>query len=125
LTENSTLISVALSVEPPLLHDVLIDLLASQPDIELIDCTMPFDASPPPPDQKAPDVMILSSRHPENDELPLHLLYSTPQCRVLALRNDARTSFLYELRPHRIFLGELSHDALLAAVRRAVGAETE
>ncbi len=78
---------------------------------------MPLDASPAPPSQKAPDVMILSSRQPENDELPVHLLYSAPQSRVLALRNDARTSFLYELRPYMLPLGELSCDALVAAVR--------
>jgi hypothetical protein len=105
------------------LHDVLLDLLASQPDIELIDCVLPFGASPP--DRKAPDVVIVSSRRPDDDELPVRLLYSAPGCRVLALRNDARTSFLYELRPHRVFIGELSHESLLAAVRGAAGGELE
>ena len=39
------------------------------------------------------------------------MLYRFPRARVLALSGDARRAFLYELRPHRTPLGELSREA--------------
>jgi DNA-binding NarL/FixJ family response regulator len=115
--ESPNLISVALSVETALLREVLLEILASEPDVELIDYVMPVPATSPVPDEKQPDVVILSSRDPEGDPLPVRLLFASPHSRVLALTTDARRSFLYELRPHRIFLGELSRGSLLAALR--------
>jgi DNA-binding NarL/FixJ family response regulator len=125
LTKNFTLISVALSVEPPLLHDVLRELLASEPDIELINFISPDEAQVSSAKTTQPDVVILSSSNPEDESLSIRLLFASPRSRVLALTTDGRCCFLYELRPHRIFLGELSRDALLAAVRGAMGAEHE
>jgi DNA-binding NarL/FixJ family response regulator len=117
---RSTLIHVALAVDAPLLRDVLLELLRAEPDIELIDCMLPTHArSPAEPAQ--PDVVILSTSDPDDDEVPVRLLRAAPRCRVLALRSDARASWLYELRPHRSSLGELSRDALLAALRGSAG----
>jgi hypothetical protein len=45
------------------------------------------------------------------------LLAARPQLRVLAISADGGESFLYELRPHKRLLGEISKETLLAAIR--------
>jgi hypothetical protein len=108
-------------VETRLLHDVLVNVLSSHGDIELIHCSVAPRAPLPTADGRVPDVLIMSSPDPDGDVRPLQLLHASPRCRVLTIRDDARISLLYEMRPHQTFLGELSHDALLAAVRGHAG----
>ena len=62
------------------------------------------------------DVVILGS---EGDELPergRRLLRSHPDAKVLTVRRDGKETFLHELRPVRIELGQMSKLALLAAI---------
>lgn len=103
------MIRVALLVQPPVLQSLIAGLLASDPDVRLVTA----DGLPP----EAPDVVVLTRADPENESAALDMLLRAPRSRVLALGADARRSVLYELRPHRVALGELSREALLAAVR--------
>jgi DNA-binding NarL/FixJ family response regulator len=112
----SLLINVAIAVDTRLLHDVLVDLLASHPGIQVTECLVPPSGAPELPEAVPPDVVIISSPHPGDDAVPIRLLHSAPRCRVLALASNARRAFLYELRPHRTALGELSRETLIAAV---------
>ena len=48
------------------------------------------------------------------------LLRAHPEVKVLAIRDDGRDTTLWELRPHRKRLGELSPTALRAAIHEAV-----
>ena len=47
------------------------------------------------------------------------LLEARPYTRLLAVGNEGRRSTLYELRPHREPLGEVSPDELMEAIRGA------
>jgi hypothetical protein len=107
------LIRVALLVQPPVLHGLIHSLLASDPEVRVVDDAA--DGSDPA------DVVVLSQTDPENDAVPLSMLQRAPRSRILALAADARRAVLYELRPHRSPLGELSRASLLAAVRGAPG----
>ncbi|HEU0302439.1 MAG TPA: hypothetical protein VFR37_23470 [Longimicrobium sp.] len=102
------MIRVALLVQPPVLHSLLAGMLADDPEVQVLD----GDAGPP----EAADVVVLSQTDPENEAAPVSMLLRSPRSRVLALGTDARRAVLYELRPHRTPLGELSRQALLAAV---------
>jgi DNA-binding NarL/FixJ family response regulator len=113
------LIRVALAVEPPVLRDVLREILASAPDLEVVDDAA---AGHPAGHPDAADVLVLSTEEPENEAAPAAMLFRFPRSRVLALSADARRAFLYELRPHRTTLGELGRERLLAAVRSAAEA---
>lgn len=104
------LITVALLVQPPVLHSLLVSLLATDPEIRVLD---------PAAEPSAADVVLLSQPDPENEAVPISMLLRSPRSRVLALGDDARRAVLYELRPHRAPLGELSREALLAAVHGA------
>lgn len=105
-----------------MLRDVLREILAQAPDVELLDGTPPSvdDAPETPPHA---DVVVITDRDPENETVPALMLYRFPRSRVLALSGDARHAFLYELRPHRTSLGELGRERLLAAVRAAAPGE--
>jgi hypothetical protein len=46
----------------------------------------------------------------------IRLLLDHPQLRILVVEGDGRTGSLWELRPHRIDLGELSPQQLIRAV---------
>lgn len=104
------MIRVALRVQPPVLHSLLVGLLSTDPEVQVLEDAAAAD------DANTADVVVLSQPDPENDSAALSMLYRSPRSRVLALGADARRSVLYELRPHRTPLGELSRESLLAAV---------
>ncbi|WP_420125871.1 hypothetical protein [Longimicrobium sp.] len=106
------MITVALRVQPPVLHSLLVSLLATDPEIRVLD---------PAAEPSLADVLLLSQPDPENEDVPVSMLIQSPRSRVLALGPDARRAVLYELRPHRTPLRELSREALLAAVHGASG----
>lgn len=120
LSRSLPLIRVALAVEPPVLRDVLREILAQAPDLVLLDGA-PVDDTREIPAHA--DVVVITDPSPENDTVPALMLYRSPRTRVLALSGDARHAFLYELRPHRTPLGELGRERLLAAVRAAAPGE--
>ena len=107
-TPDSALIRVALLVQPPVLRSLLVSLLATDPEVRVVDGT--------PENAASADVVVLSQTDPENEAVPISMLLRSPRSRVLALGADARRAVLYELRPHHTALGELSRQSLLDAV---------
>jgi len=63
-----------------------------------------------------PDVLIVGLDDYERVDLYLDLLESRPRLRILALTGQGRETILWELRPQRTALGEISPETLLAAV---------
>jgi hypothetical protein len=104
-------IRVALQLQPPVLHSLVASLLSTDPGVLLVDGA------------EGPDVVVVSQADPENQDVSVDMLVRSPRSRVLALASDARNAVLYELRPHRTPLGELSRESLLAAVHAPAGLE--
>jgi len=102
------LITVALLVRPPMLHGILQRLLATDPEVQVLE-----DASV----AQGADVLVVTQSDPDDESIPVSMLLRSPRSRVLALGADARRAVLFELRPHRTPLGELSRESLLTAVR--------
>ena len=63
-----------------------------------------------------PDVLIVGLDGTDPADLYLELLERRPRLRILALTGQGREAILWELRPHRTSLGEISPETLLAAV---------
>ena len=105
------MIRVALQVQPPVLHSLVVSLLSTDPGVQVV------------AGGESPDVVVVSQADPENEDVSVDMLLRSPRSRVLALASDARNAVLYELRPHRTPLGELSRESLLAAVHAAGGVE--
>jgi hypothetical protein len=97
-------------------RDVVKGILAEAPDIELIGEVAMWEFSGPDPPARA-DVAILAGPGGSLSERAHGLLKLRPLLRVLAVGHGGREGSLYELRPHRTPLGELSSHVLLGAVR--------
>lgn len=63
-------------------------------------------------------LLVGQTAEDERDKYGL-LLRGRPNLKVVAIASDGKTGLLYELRPQRVPLGELSADALLKAIRAA------
>lgn len=62
------------------------------------------------------DVVVVGETEEEARREYAPLLFGKPGIRVLAIAADGKTGQLYELRPKRIALGELSVDSLRQAI---------
>jgi hypothetical protein len=98
--------------------DIINSIVASQADIdvvrtgrsqaELLDAGGMGDA----------DVVILANDSGADGATKYNdLLYSRGRLKVIEITGDGRHGSLYELRPHRVPLGEMSPFALLDAIR--------
>ncbi len=66
-----------------------------------------------------PDVVILGEDEPS---LAARLLEELPTVKVLGVALDGREAVLYELRPQRVELGEISPEKLASVIRDAAKA---
>lgn len=100
-------IRVRIADLPGVMRDLVESIVATQPDMQLV------SAEP----AVVPDVVIVGLT-PDADATALAAhLYDHPHQRILALAIDGRQAVAYELRPYLTELGEISPDALLAAIR--------
>lgn len=109
-------IRVVIANMPRLLHDIVHSVLSAESDIEIA------EASVSPKDIQAPDmlrntdVVIVAEPALSNADYEW-VLYQHPRLRVVAIAGDGRAAALYELRPSRVALGDLSPRTLVDAVR--------
>lgn len=68
--------------------------------------------------QTRPNVVVLGVREARLPDDCRSLLEAFPRVRVLAVVDDGRRAFVYELRPQETALGEVSPEGLLDAIRR-------
>jgi hypothetical protein len=102
---------------PTLLHDILHKLLAEVGAVQVVDYDGEAGLAEAASDTAA-DLVIAEER----DAAPAAacaLLRARPQARALAVSHDGRSGVIYELRPHREAVGELSTATLQAAIRAA------
>jgi DNA-binding NarL/FixJ family response regulator len=65
------------------------------------------------------DVVILGLQRDDEARAYDRLLYVRPRLTLLAITGDGRGAFLYELRPHKVPIGDVSPEGLLGAIRTA------
>ncbi len=99
-------VRVAVVDLPQMMSEIVKDILDQAPDVAVL----------PASDWDDADVVILAA---ENEELPATgrtQLARHPAAKVLTIDRHGRDAYLYELRPHRTPLGEVSAGTLLAAI---------
>jgi hypothetical protein len=96
-----------------MLREIVERVIADEPDMELVGPSAAFDGSGNL-DLHSVDVVISGRDDPG---WAADLLRARPGFRVLALTRGGKEGLLYELRPHRVALGEMSPQQLVAEIR--------
>jgi AmiR/NasT family two-component response regulator len=113
-------IRVVVGKMPRLLGDIIMAALAAEKGLrlvgeassegELIDlCT-----------REQPDVVVLGALDADAEAIGHRLLVRCPYAKVVALTSNGRATFLFELRPYKVQLGELSPKDLGRIVARII-----
>jgi DNA-binding NarL/FixJ family response regulator len=103
-----------------MMHQIIENAMVGQPDLEVVSSDRGSLADAV--EQCRADAVITGGDDPQ---MACALLERHPRVKVLAVVADGRETLLYEFRPRRARLGELSPAALLEAVRRACRQQSE
>jgi hypothetical protein len=103
---------------PRLLNDILGSLFADDAGVALLSCPPGATSLSGAAAMTDPDVVI-AAEHDAGPSEVSSLLQRSPQVRVLTVTDNGRSGILYELRPHRRTIGELSADAVRSTIRQA------
>jgi DNA-binding NarL/FixJ family response regulator len=101
---------------PRLLREIVREAIADEPDLEVVaehDGVVDAHAI----EREGADFVIVGSEAAAGGESVRSLVASRRRIRALEVHSDGRESVLYELRPYRIPLGEISSDTLLRTIR--------
>jgi hypothetical protein len=109
-------IRILIAGMPQLIADVIRGTLAEQPDMQLVDDNCAVDDLLSG-QKAAPDVLIVGLDGAAIPAFCAPLLYGTPHMKVLAVSNHGLDTALYELRPHRVALGNVTPNGLVHAIR--------
>src|SRR5258708_6427220 len=98
----------------PRLRDIIVDAVANEPGLEIV-----VDDLKSEQDLRlaSGDVVIAGTAEPHDVEVPMRLLERVPGMSVLMIAIGGETAVLYQLRPQRKALGELTASGLIAAIR--------
>jgi hypothetical protein len=100
----------------PMLVDIVANIVAAQPDMDIVSGVEGETNLLKAATCSNADVVILSRKFPVESEYD-ELLYSRSHLKVIEITGNGRDGSLYELRPHRVPLGEMSPTGLLDAIR--------
>ena len=112
-------IRILLSEMAPMLLDIVANIVAAQPDMDIVEGVESETDLLKAVEFSDADVVILSRRTPVQGEFD-GLLHSRSCLKVIEIEGEGRCGSLYELRPHRVPLGEMSPAGLLDAIRISV-----
>ena len=105
---------------PRMLREIIEDVVAAAPDLDVVETLDKPTGLIAVVDGAKADFLIAGDDALEDVGV---LLRERPRLKVLAVAGDGRQTFLYELRPQEVSLGEVSPQNLLEAIRAAIRAD--
>jgi hypothetical protein len=112
-----------LATLPKMLGEIVKQLVAAQPDLELAGEVEDRDALSCAVRRTCAHVVVAGvaagGQRALAGDLPYRLLREHPGLRLIALADDGRAAYVYELRLHETAITEISPRALLDAIRNA------
>ena len=105
---------------PRMLREIIEDVVAAAPDLDVVETVERPTGLIAVVDGAKADFLIAGDDALEDVGV---LLRERPRLKVLAVAGDGRQTFLYELRPQKVSLGEVSPQNLLEAIRAAIRAD--
>jgi DNA-binding NarL/FixJ family response regulator len=103
-----------------ILRDIIVTVLNAQDDMTVVDQLPDHTGLREALASARPTLIIFGQLSPDVLEVYPDLFASYPALKVLAVREDGRQGFLWELRPHRTPLGEISPTQLVEVIRERV-----
>jgi hypothetical protein len=110
-------IRILLARMPKMLLDILSHIVASEHDMVIIGWVKDDEDLLMVAQRTRANVILVGHTAEDERQKYASLLLRRPRIKVVAIASDGRTGLLYELRPQRIPLGEMSADALRSAIR--------
>jgi len=111
---------ILLGNRPQLMREVLREILAQQPDMEVVgEVVDPIELLVAAQAFK-PDVVVVALQDSEEPGLCSHLLAEHPHLTILALTSEGAGAFIQQLCPRRQEIQELSAATLLQTIRQAI-----
>jgi len=104
---------------PRLLRDIIKDALAGEPRVKLVG-EFPTGVTPLAAATEGDADIVIAGASADTGADADALLTVRPHARLLVVSAVGRMAALWELRPHRIELGELSPTGLLSVVIEAI-----
>jgi DNA-binding NarL/FixJ family response regulator len=109
---------------PPMLRDIVREILAGQRDMEIIGETQTDDELLDVLATEAADVVVMQLGLETNRGAGPGHQRSQPGASVLGLSADGRSAAIYDVRLRRTTVVELSPEGLRASIRQAFAART-
>jgi hypothetical protein len=103
---------------PARLRDIIVDAVDNESDMELVDADLTFESEL---DLPPVDVLIVATGEPHDDALPSRLLSIAPRMSVLVVAMSGVSAALYQLKPEKKPLGQVTAANLITAIRRGSG----
>jgi DNA-binding NarL/FixJ family response regulator len=107
----------------PLMREIVREVIAHEPDLQIVAEHEVADVETAVERTRA-DFVILGP-DAASDERVRALIGAGLGLRALEVQSDGKESVLYELRPHRVSLGEISADTILRTIRAVPSWEAE
>ncbi|MGH2768548.1 MAG: hypothetical protein ACRDIF_06290 [Actinomycetota bacterium] len=108
---------------PGILSEIFKEIIALEPDTKVVGELANAAGLRAAVDLTAPNVVILGLSDSALPAVCGELLMAYPSLRIMALVAEGRGGFLFELRPRKIYIGEMSSETVLAALRGTLDAE--
>ncbi len=99
-----------------MLRDIVTDAVTNEPDVEVSGCLGPQESLQEGLERVHADVVIVGRRRPDLT-VAEEVWSKWPRVKVLMIAEGGRSAVLYVLRPDEIVLGDVSPEALAAAIR--------
>jgi DNA-binding NarL/FixJ family response regulator len=116
-------IRIFLAELPRMLREIIESAVAGQSDMSIVGSVDARERVTTALGRTPADVVIVGLHDAETTATLYPMLLEQPRLKLLAISGDARSSYLYELRPHTVPLGDVSPEALVDAIRSAVVSE--
>lgn len=111
-------IRVGLTNLRPRLRDIIVDAVTNEDDMELVDVDLQTERDL----EGVPvDVLIVGTSEPNDEAIPSRLLSIAPRMSVLMVATTGVAAALYQLRPQRKSLGQVTAAGLINAIRLGAG----
>ena len=104
-----------------ILRDIVVKALDAQDDMIVVDQLPDHTGLRQALASTRPTLVLWGLLSPDVHEVYPDLFDGYSSVKVLAMLEDGRQAFLWELRPHRTPLGEISPGRLVEVIREAVG----